>query len=338
MAMRKFIKYTISLLLILSLFSCDIRDKAHEHTFDIESTAFGATCTEEGLLVLGCKCGEITSATIPPLGHEYGEWVIEKEATYTEEGVKSRTCKCGATERITVDMLRPVFEENFDGTTLNKNVWEKCPEWVRHDGGSIWDNRMSSLDGEGHLVLRAEWDAENNRVNCGAIRSKGLFEYGYGYFEASIKLPVITGVWGAFWINCGNISSVDGSAADGVEIDVIESIYNDLGYCNSALHWDGYYSAHQEVNSGHMTYDIYDGNFHLFAVERTEKGYVFYIDGVVVWRVYPYQCAPCPEPGFLELSLEATYNVGAGSEACLDTLPVEMIVDYVRVYETNPYK
>lgn len=336
--MKKILKYTVCLLVVLSLFSCDIIGDTHTHTFDIQATAVEATCTEEGILVIGCSCGEISSKAIPSTGHSYSEWVTEKEATYTEAGIKSRTCKCGATERVDVDMLRPVFEENFDGTSLNRNAWEKCPEWIRHDGGSIWDNKMTSLDGEGHLVLRAEWDAENNRVNCGAIRSKGLFEYGYGYFEASIKLPVVPGVWGAFWINCGNIGGVDGSAADGVEIDVIESIYNDLGYCNSALHWDGYYSAHKEVNSGRMTYDIYDGEFHLFAVERTDRSYIFYIDGIEVWCVYPYQCAPCPEAGFLELSLEATYNVGAGTEACLNALPAEMLVDYVKVYESNPYK
>lgn len=336
--MRKIITYTLSLLLILSLFSCDIIGSEHTHIFDISSVAFPATCTENGLLILGCNCGEIRSETIPALGHRYSEWVTEKEATYKEPGLKSRVCECGATENAEIEMLSPVLEENFDGTALNKNVWSKCPEWVRHDGGSIWDNSMTSLDGEGHLVLRAEWDAKNNRVNCGAIYSKDLFEYGYGYFEASIKLPVATGVWGAFWINCGNISSVDGSAADGVEIDVIESIYNDLGYCNSALHWDGYYSEHQGIDSGRMTYDIYDGNFHLFAVERNERGYFFYIDGVEVWRVYSYQCAPCPEPGFLELSLEATYTVGAGTEESINALPAEMLVDYVKVYEKNPYK
>ena len=336
--MKRTFKLILVLLIIVSTVSCDVIYPTHEHSYGAFKTVLDATCDKDGVRVAECTCGETKSEIIPSLGHTFSEWLTEKEATYTESGVKSRVCKCGAFERVTTDILRPVFEEDFDGTTLNRSVWEKCPEWIRHDGGSIWDYSMTSLDGDGHLVLKAEWDEKNQYVRCGAIRSKGLFEYGYGYYEASIKFPVVPGVWGAFWINCGNIAGIDGSAADGVEIDVIESIYNDKGYCNAALHWDGYFSAHKEANSGHMTYDIYDGNFHLFAVDRTPSGYTFYIDGVVVWSVYSYQCAPCPEPGFLELSLEATYSAGAGTDASLNALPAEMLVDYVRVYETNPYK
>ena len=336
--MKRIFMHTLSILLILLFTSCDAVIGAHTHTFEKQSVIQSATCTENGLELTKCSCGEIKNEIIYAKGHRFGEWITEKDATYKESGIKYRVCHCGEYERVNIDLLRPVFVETFDGDTLNRANWSKCPEWIRHDGGSIWSNDMTSLDGDGHLVLKAMWDEENQRVKCGAIRSKGLFEYGYGYYEASIKLPVACGVWGAFWINCGNIGGVDGSAADGVEIDVIESIYNDKGYCNAALHWDGYYSAHKTVHSGHMTYNIYDGEFHLFAVERTSYAYIFYIDNVEVWRVYPYQCAPCPELGFLELSLEATYEAGVGTEASLNALPAEMLVDYVKVYEKNPYK
>ena len=337
--MKKTVKLITALLLIYSLVSCALIPSEHIHDFGTGEVVKAAGCTEYGEMLYTCSCQLIKSEIIPPLGHVYGEWITKKEATYYETGSKYRVCTCGTVENAVIDVLQPVFVENFDGTVLNRNNWSLCPEWIRHDGGSIWDYSMTSLDGEGHLVLRAEWDEKNGRVKCGAIRSKGLFEYGYGYYEASIKFPVATGIWGAFWINCGNINLIDGSASDGVEIDVIETIYNDQGYYNAALHWDGYDSAHKSVTSGRLSdYDIYDGNFHLFALERTKRGYTFYIDGKVIWNVYSYQCAPCPELGFLELSLEGTYEVGAGTEASLNDLPAEMLVDYVKVYEKNPYK
>lgn len=337
--MKGLMKFLTVLIIIISIVSCELIPNEHQHDFSEGQIIKNATCSESGEILYTCSCLMTKSEIITPLGHVFGEWVIEKEATYSDSGIKHRICTCGAKERVVVDKLMPVFEENFDGAELNRKNWSLCPEWIRHDGGSIWNNKMTSLDGEGHLVLRAEWDDANGRVKCGAIRSKGLFEYGYGYYEASIKFPVAPGIWGAFWINCGNIQLVDGSAADGVEIDVIESIYNEKGYFNAALHWDGYDSAHKSVNTGHLSdCDIYDGNFHLFAVERNERGYIFYIDGIVIWRVYSYSCAPCPELGFLELSLEGTYEVGAGTEASLKALPAEMLVDYVKVYEKNPYK
>ena len=230
-----------------------------------------------------------------------------------------------------------LFEDSFDGTALDDSKWERCPEWNRQGTLCVWDDDMSYLDGEGHLVLRAEWDAENSRVQSGAVRTAGLFSAGYGYYEASICFPTAPGTWGAFWMMCGDVSGEDGSAADGVEIDIIESIGNDWGACNSALHWDGYGDSHQQVSSGELyNHGIYDGEFHTFGLERTEGGYVFYIDGAERWRVTADQCAPCPEEGYMKLTVEAADWAGAGSDACIAGLPAEMLVDYVKVYREKP--
>ena len=276
--------------------------------------------------------------TIVAVGHKFGAWTVIKEATYLEVGVKVRSCACGVSEELVIPRVTKLFEDDFDGAYLNNGKWEKCPEWERHGGESVWDDDMSYLDGEGHLVIRAEWDEENDRVVCGGVRTEGLFAGGYGYYEASIKFSQAEGVWGAFWIQCGNISGVDGSAKDGVEIDVIESIHNENGVFNSALHYDGYGDDHVQVHSGYLsTVDIYDGDFHTFAVERTSEGYIFYVDGIETWRVDASECDPCPEPGYLKLTIEAAEWAGSGSEDCIESLPIEMVVDYVRVYAENPY-
>ncbi|MBE6612935.1 MAG: glycosyl hydrolase family protein [Ruminococcaceae bacterium] len=226
-----------------------------------------------------------------------------------------------------------LFEENFDGDTLDLSKWELCPEQIRQGPLDKWDNTMTSLDGEGHLVLRAEWDAENGRVRSGGIRSRGRFEEGYGYYEASIKFPVAPGTWGAFWMMCGNVNFGKG----GVEVDIIESIFNDRGECNHALHWDGYGPEHKMANSGGLTdHNIYDGNFHTFGVERTPDGYVFYIDGRETWRAGADVCRPVPEKGYMKLTVEAAEWAGAGTEASIAALPAEMLVDWVRVYKKKP--
>jgi beta-glucanase (GH16 family) len=230
-----------------------------------------------------------------------------------------------------------IFEDDFDGTTLDNTKWELCPEWERGGGMSVWDDTMTSLDGNGHLVLRAVWDPEAGRVKAGAVRTLGLFSAGYGYYEASIKFPVAHGIWGAFWMMCGDVSTVDGSAADGVEIDIVESIHNEYGACNHALHWDGYGDGHKTVSSGEiLDHSIYDGEFHTFALERTEKAYVFYIDGKMTSRVSPQLCAPCPEDGYMKLTIESAEWAGGGTQSCISSLPAEMIVDYVRVYKEKP--
>lgn len=229
-----------------------------------------------------------------------------------------------------------LFEDNFDGTSLDTSKWELCPEWERQGGMSFWDNDMVSLNGDGQLILHAEWDEDAGRVNAGAVRTEGMFSAAYGYYEASIRFPYAPGVWGAFWMMCGNVGSEANGSVDGVEIDIIESIGNERGVSNSALHWDGYGNAHKSVGSGEFKYDIYDGEFHTFGLERTEEAYIFYVDGKQSWKVTADKCAPCPADGYLKLTLESAEWAGGGKPACIKALPVQMEVDYVRVYSEKP--
>ena len=262
----------------------------------------------------------------------------EDSASETESASPASTAEQTETEAA-VPPADPnlLFEDEFNGTALDESKWSLCPEWKRQGELDIWDNSMTSLDGEGHLVLRAEWDAEAGRVKSGAVRTYNLFSAGYGYYEASIKFPIAPGTWGAFWMMCGDVNSEANGAADGVEIDIIESIGNNWGACNHALHWDGYGDAHKQANSGELyNHTIYDGQFHTFGPERTETGYIFYIDGKESWRVDADQCAPCPEEGYLKLTVEAADWAGAGSDECIAGLPGEMLVDYVRVYRQKP--
>ncbi len=229
-----------------------------------------------------------------------------------------------------------LFEDSFDGTALDSAKWAPCPDWVRQDGLSVWDKRLVHLNGEGQLVLRAEWDEAAGRVRAGAVRTMGLFSAGYGYYEALIRFPSAPGIWGAFWMMCGDVSHEGNGARDGVEIDIIETIANERGASNSALHWDGYAGAHQSLTSGEYGFDIYDGRFHTFGLDRTSEGYRFYVDGVLAWQVMDGRCSPCPENGYMKLTLESAAWAGGGTDACKLVLPAEMQVDYVRVYSSRP--
>ena len=245
------------------------------------------------------------------------------------------TCAVIGTERRntqTYDDPNLLFEDCFDGTKLDRTKWSLCPEWKRQGELDIWDDDMTWLDGEGHLVLRAEWDETAGRVRSGAIRTLGRFSGGLGYSEASIRFPVAPGTWGVFWMMCGNVSG-----GDGVEIDIVESIFNERGECNHALHWDGYGANHKSANSGGLKeHGIYDGNFHTFGLERTEAEYIFYIDGKETWRAGADVCEPCLKDGYMKLTVEAADWAGAGKKSSIDSLPADMLVDWVRVYKVKP--
>lgn len=200
------------------------------------------------------------------------------------------------------------------------------------------EGQMSYLDGEGHLVLRMEWDEETQLVNCGAVRTLGKFEAGYAYYEASIKFPVAPGTWGAFWMMVGDVSSEKNGAEDGVEIDIVESIRNENGEYNHALHWDGYGDALKSFGPKRIVdVDIYDGEFHTFGLLRSEEYYIFYVDGQISSVVSAFDgCAPCDKDGYIKLTCEASEWAGAGTVLSIKALPAEMVVDYVRVYKEKP--
>ena len=226
-----------------------------------------------------------------------------------------------------------IFEDNFTGADIDPAKWSRCPEWVRCNGLCVWNNDMVRLDGEGHLVIRMEWDEENKRVRSGAVWTNGLFNSGYGFYEARIKFPVAPGTWGAFWQMLGNLNRP--TAEEGLEIDIVESIGNDSGRYQSVLHWN-----YPDLHSFHILREgdinIYDGKFHTFAVLRAEDSYTFYVDGLVSGHATSENCLPCPLDGYMLLSCEAAEWAGAGKQACIDALPAEMVVDYVRVYDGKP--
>lgn len=372
--MKRYTSYALFLIaLIGALVSCS---EPHTHSFGAWETKQDATCISMGERIRECACGEYESETIAAIGHSYGEWTVAKEPTctkngertrvcacgasesepiekaghsygewqtisapsYFDQGIEERYCSCGTDERRYVEPLAMLFRDEFDALKLDRTKWDNCTEWIRGGGLCRWDDDMAYVDGKGNLVIRAEWDEREGRVISGAVQTYKLFEGGYGYYEASIRFPVAMGTWGAFWLSVGDISGVDDSAADGVEIDVIESIYNDRGGLNAALHYDGYGDGHKQIHSGtRYDIDIYDGEFHVFAVDRSPEGYIFYIDGIEFWRATAEECDPCPELGYMILSVEAAEWAGAGKEESINSLPVEMLVDYVRVYLENPY-
>ena len=62
------------------------------------------------------------------------------------------------------------------------------------------------LDGNGHLVLRAEREADGKWTSA-RITTRGLKDFQYGRIEARMKLPVGTGLWPAFWMLGANFAT-----------------------------------------------------------------------------------------------------------------------------------
>lgn len=243
---------------------------------------------------------------------------------------------------IPFDSWKLVFEDDFNGTKLDTTKWSYSREQFRDKGyPNYWNNSMSFLDGKGNLVSRAQVSSNtfsNIAYLSGAINTKDKFTHTYGYYEARVKLHTVSGMWGAFWMLCGDMTDSnaanDNSNVNGVEIDIFESIFkgrNNEQFLNCGIHWDGF--TNTKSNGKHISYPaVFDGEFHKFGLLWTEKEYIYYFDDVEVRRITPNE-GTCNQPGYILLTTEC--GTWGGSWVLKDGEYSDMLVDYVRVYDLS---
>ncbi len=114
-----------------------IEKTGHEANTSVKENVIEATCTTGGSYdeVTYCKkCNKELSRThkeVDPLGHNYGDWIIVKEATCTEKGLKKRICsKCNHEETLeieatghTANCQHLVTFKDYDGTILSSQSY-----------------------------------------------------------------------------------------------------------------------------------------------------------------------------------------------------------------------
>ena len=259
----------------------------------------------------------------------------KKSAIVSSKNNVDSTISSQSSTSSSIAVAKLLFEDNFNGTSLDTTKWEYCPEWQRQGGGT-WKNSMTSLDGKGNLVLKVQQDPnDNSKTISGAIRTFEKYYNSFGYYESSIKFPVVKGSWGAFWIMAGNVHNVDGSGKDGSEIDIMETIDSLKKYVNQNVGWDGYAEYSKSVHNS-FNADIFDDKFHTFGLLWTFDEYVFFVDNKITWRTSANGNV-CQEKGYMKLTIESAPWAGSTALDAMASLPKEMVVDYVRVYDKYPY-
>lgn len=201
------------------------------------------------------------------------------------------------------------------------------------------------LDGNGHLVLRAERSPDGTWTSA-RITTRGLKNFQYGRIEARIKMPVGAGLWPAFWMLGSNYTRVGWPASGSVTIaeNVAQTQSNNgLGptMIRSTLHGPHYFGGNG------LWYDyklpdggrIDDGKFHTYGAIWSPGMVQFYVDNPA--NVYFVRdSSDLPEDGkwvfnhpfFLVMDL-AVGGTWPGNPDASTPNPADMVVDYVRVYK-----
>lgn len=224
-----------------------------------------------------------------------------------------------------------VFEDTFDQEGLDTTKWQFRYENGRPYGAGVAAHSAVQQPGDGYLHLVTSY--QNGDFLTGMIRS--VEEFQYGYFEARIRFQALQGHHGAFWLQSPLYGQyLDDPARSGAEIDIIEFFGNGRTATDAKqnVYWNAYGSEDLQGRLFEVFYRDQYGvelseEFHVFALQWTPDEYVFFIDGVEIWRTSE---GVSHTPQFIILSLTTTGWENGRLD--VNRLPDEMQVDYVRVF------
>lgn len=234
-----------------------------------------------------------------------------------------------------------VWADEFDATGLpDASKWAYDTErnqagWYNNElqyyaAGRLENSRVDN----GRLVITARKEALTTAADYGGqqytsarLITRGLASWTYGFVEVRAKLPCGRGTWPAIWmLGTGGAWPADG------EIDIMEQV----GAAPSRV----FGTVHTQQSGGNGTGSAVTVNdactaFHNYQLTWTPDRLVLGVDdhnyyqylnpksGVAMW--------PFDKPQYLLLNLAIGGNLGGAVD---DTIfPVQMEIDYVRVYQ-----
>jgi beta-glucanase (GH16 family) len=160
-----------------------------------------------------------------------------------------------------------------------------------------------------------------------------------GRFEARIKLPVGQGIWPAFWLLGANFETV--GWPDCGEIDIMEYRGQEPNILHGSLHGPGYSGGDAITQSYTLPGEEgFNSDFHVFAVEWEPDTLRWFVDSTAYHVVTPVSLPRggswvFDHPFFIILNV-AVGGYFAGSPDATTTFPQTMLVDWVRVYRSEP--
>lgn len=214
-------------------------------------------------------------------------------------------------------------------------------------------------DGMLHIVAVKEkekvkgCDYTSARLKTRKADGSGLFSQKYGKFEFRAKLPTGKGVWPAIWM-LPQKEKYGGWAASG-EIDILETKGHEPNKVLGTLHFGSGWPANTHISKD---YNLPDkgtiADFHVYTLEWEPGEIRWYVDDHLYstqsfwWSsskrdgnkgakpakeedLNPWP-APFDQPFYIVMNVAVGGNF-PGKPDKTTTFPVEMVVDYVRVYE-----
>ena len=231
-----------------------------------------------------------------------------------------------------------IWQDSFGSSKLDTSKWTRISpntaDWGKH---MTTDSQCYDI-GDGKLYLKGivNKDTLSDSIPflTGGVSTKGKFSFQYGKIEIHAKLECAEGAWPAIWMlpqenkfgswpNSGEIDIMEHLNSDSIIYQTIHSNYTKvLGKENNPPH------------GGTCSVDI--SAFNTYGMEWYPDKLVFTVNGIKSF-VYPKLKGanssqwPYDEPFYILIDQQLGGSwVG---KVNIDDLPVQMIVDWIKVYQ-----
>ncbi len=235
-----------------------------------------------------------------------------------------------------------VFDDEFDGDTLDTSKWGYNYSWGHSHNHSGWCVPENVIVKDGELTLLGTNERHpdsvgkqytfNNQKNdimytSGAVNTNSTYKFNYGYFEARLKMPKGKGLWPAWWMLSNGWPP---------EIDMLEILCSRPQQLRVNCHYGPAWNqekSHEQVIG--LDFDSTD-DFHVYGFEWTPTYMKYYVDGVQVGHAFTDKTAlkQCTNM-YMILNLAIDGWDGAPDETTV--WPAEYKCDWVRVWQKNEY-
>jgi beta-glucanase (GH16 family) len=239
---------------------------------------------------------------------------------------------------------RLVWHDEFDREGLPDEA-----RWSYDVGGHGWGNkepqfytarRLENARVEaGHLVIEARREPWQGAPYTSArLVTKGKGDWTYGRIEVRAQLPRGRGSWPAIWMLPTTPTPM--RWPDDGEIDVMEHVGFDHGTVHASVHTRAYHHSIGTQKTAKVSVPDVADVFHVYALEWDAGSVRMSVDGREYFafaressdtRVWPFA-------GPFHLLLNVAVGGAWGGQHGIDerSLPYQLRVDYVRVYQRGP--
>ena len=245
-----------------------------------------------------------------------------------------------------------VWNDEFDGDAIDDQKWNKLlwrPGWVNNELQAYTDRDTNVFVQDDNLVIRAliepgffgtDYTGTSYTADytSGRLNTAGKGEWTYGRFDTRAKLPKGIGSWPAIWMLGSNISTVGWPHCG--EIDIMEHVGFDEGNIHASIHTTDYNHVNGTQKSGQVIIPTATDSFHVYSLEWDSTYIRYLVDDEPYFFIYNDSNGdedkwPFNKPQYIILNLAVGGDWGGAQGIDPTVFPMEMKVDYVRVFEKS---